>query len=153
MKPNRLPTRGVIAGAMLLLAVATAAGCSHSITDSDIQPPPQQEFGFGPRTSAAGLYQATVHPMQPIRVGQLHGWRLEVQRVGGGAVTGATIVVDGGMPQHGHGLPTSPRVSRELGNGAYEVEGMKFNMGGWWVVTFRISTPAGADTVTFNLSL
>jgi hypothetical protein len=30
---------------------------------------------------------------------------------------------------------------------------MKFNMGGWWTVTFAVSAAAGADSVTFNLSL
>jgi hypothetical protein len=58
------------------------------------------------------------------------------------------------MPQHGHGLPTKPRVTRALGNGDHLVEGMKFNMGGWWVVKFRVaSSAAGADSVVFNLSL
>src|SRR4249920_3274177 len=32
---------------------------------------------------------------------------------------------DGGMPQHGHGLPTRPVVSRELADGTYLMEGMK----------------------------
>jgi hypothetical protein len=61
--------------------------------------------------------------------------------------------MDGGMPQHGHGLPTSPRVTRALGNGDHLVEGVKFNMGGWWVVRFAITSSAGTDTVTFNLGL
>ena len=30
---------------------------------------------------------------------------------------------------------------------------MKFNMGGWWVVTFRVQAAAGSDSLTFNLSL
>jgi hypothetical protein len=33
------------------------------------------------------------------------------------------------------------------------VEGVKFNMGGWWVVRFAITSSAGTDTVTFNLGL
>ena len=65
----------------------------------------------------------------------------------------ATILVDGGMPQHGHGLPTKPRVTRQMGNGDHLVEGMKFNMGGWWVVEFPIRASAGTDTLVFNLSL
>jgi len=71
----------------------------------------------------------------------------------GRAIDGARIEVDGGMPEHGHGLPTQPRVTRYLGDGAYEVEGMKFNMGGWWEVELAIAADAGADTVTFNLDL
>lgn len=38
------------------------------------------------------------------------------------------------MSQHGHGLPTRPQVTQNLGNGDYLVEGTKFQMGGWWVM-------------------
>jgi hypothetical protein len=57
------------------------------------------------------------------------------------------------MPQHGHGLPTSPQVTQNLGNGDYLVEGMKFQMPGWWEVRFSISAGAQTDTITFNLTL
>jgi hypothetical protein len=57
------------------------------------------------------------------------------------------------MPEHGHGLPTQPRVRRALGDGVYEIEGLRFNMGGWWELKLAIESPAGADSVTFNLSL
>ena len=51
-----------------------------------------------------------------------------------------------------------PKVSvayaaRDLGNGDYLVEGMKFNMGGWWVVKFHVSSAVGADSLVFNLNL
>src|SRR5918911_1097661 len=71
----------------------------------------------------------------------------------GAPVDSAAIAVDGGMPQHGHGLPTKPRVTRALGNGDHLVEGMKFNMGGWWVVKFRVDAAAGNDSLVFNLQL
>jgi hypothetical protein len=69
------------------------------------------------------------------------------------AVEGATITVDGGMPQHGHGLPTSPRVTKSHGDGVYQIDGVRFNMGGWWEFRLAIASPAGADTITFNLDL
>jgi YtkA-like len=79
---------------------------------------------------------------------------LHLETVDGMAVDSVKIAVDGGMPQHGHGLPTKPRVTRDLGNGDHLVEGMKFNMGGWWVVKFRLSAPASAaDSLVFNLAL
>jgi hypothetical protein len=65
----------------------------------------------------------------------------------------AKVAVDGGMPQHGHGLPTRPRVTRVLGGGDHLVEGMKFNMGGWWVVKFAVQADAGRDSLVFNLKL
>ena len=90
----------------------------------------------------------------PPPVNQLHTWTLRVTAADGTPVEGATIAVDGDMPQHGHGLPTRPQVTRALGDGAYLVEGMKFQMGGWWVVDFTVTDPAGvSDTVRFNLAL
>lgn len=146
-------TRPAWIALFLVAAPLAAAGCSGVITDLDVELPPAHEFGFGPRIAAAGTYSATVQPLQPIRVGQMHAWRLEVRDRAGNGIVGASITVGGGMPQHGHGLPTRPRVTKDLGDGGYEVEGMRFNMGGWWVVTFHIRSSAGDDTVTFNLSL
>ncbi len=57
------------------------------------------------------------------------------------------------MPQHGHGLPTEPEVTQELGDGYYIVEGMKFSMPGWWIINFHIKTQDDEDSVTFNLYL
>ena len=71
----------------------------------------------------------------------------------GQAVDDATIEIGGGMPEHGHGLPTKPRLSKNLGAGMYEISGLRFNMGGWWELKLTVTTPAGTDTVTFNLAL
>ena len=65
-------------------------------------------------------------------------------------VQDATITLDGDMPQHGHGLPTQPRVTKYLGNGDYLVEGMKFQMGGWWLVDFTMGADSQTDAVHFN---
>jgi hypothetical protein len=106
------------------------------------------------KASAHGLYRASVRlDVEPIPVRRLQSWTLHIDTMDGRPVDTATITMNGGMPQHGHGLPTSPRVTRALGNGDHLVEGVKFNMGGWWVVRFAIAAGAGTDTVTFNLSL
>jgi hypothetical protein len=105
------------------------------------------------RQSASGVYRATVRPQgDTIPQGRLHTWTLHLESASGQPVDSARVAVDGGMPQHGHGLPTKPR-ARELGNGDYAVEGMKFNMGGWWVVKFRVQSEAGSDSVEFNVKL
>ncbi|HEX2188163.1 MAG TPA: FixH family protein [Longimicrobiaceae bacterium] len=119
----------------------------------DVEPPPASEFGFGPRRSSGGLYEATIEPAEPLRTRRLHTVRLSIRAAGERPVEGASIAVDGGMPQHGHGLPTRPRVTRSLGDGTYQVDGVKFNMGGWWELKFRIDSEAGTDSVTFNLEL
>ena len=57
------------------------------------------------------------------------------------------------MPAHGHGLPTEPRVTANLGDGDYRVEGMKFHMQGDWVVTFAISAGGKEDIATLEFQL
>ena len=85
--------------------------------------------------------------------GKLQRWTLHVETTAGVPVDSGDFAVDGGMPQHGHGLPTKPRVTRALGDGDHLVEGMKFNMGGWWVVKFRLNAEAGRDSVVFNVKV
>ena len=84
---------------------------------------------------------------------QIHTWTLHVETADGQPVDDAEITVDGGMPQHGHGLPTSPQVTQNLGNGDYLVEGMKFQMQGWWEVRFNINAGGQTDTITFNFTM
>jgi hypothetical protein len=117
------------------------------------RPPVDPKAYEATQASAAQLYRATFTPTESIKVGKLHGWTIAVTTADGTPVDSATITVDGGMPQHGHGLPTKPIVTTHLGDGKHLVEGMKFNMGGWWVVKFEIDGSKGADVVTFNLKL
>ena len=142
---SRISARTVftIAGVLMVLAA-----CSHFRGTA-----PSPDIATT-KASAHGLYRASVRlDVDPIPVRRLQSWTLHIDTMDGRPVDAATITMNGGMPQHGHGLPTSPRVTRALGNGDHLVEGVKFNMGGWWVVRFAIAAGAGADTVTFNLSL
>lgn len=103
------------------------------------------------KSSAAGLYRvALVPPDQAPAINQMHSWKVKLAAPDGTPVHGASFAVNGGMPQHGHGLPTQPRVTRELADGTYQLDGMKFSMSGWWEVRLAIEGPPGADKVTFN---
>ena len=44
-------------------------------------------------------------------------------------------------------------MTRNLGNGDYVVEGVKFQMGGWWVMEFAVAAAEGSDVAKFNLKL
>ena len=124
---------------LALASVALLTGCMHMRAPSNLD-------YSRTRSSEHGLYRATIKPDgDSIPQGKLQKWTLHLDAASGTPACGARVAIDGGMPQHGHGLPTKPRVTRELGNGDYLVEGMKFNMGGWWVVKFRVDSPVGAD--------
>ena len=103
---------------------------------------------------------------RPVPFNRIHRWTLLVSDLWGQPVSGAQIEVLGHMPGHVHGLPTQPRVTAELAPGIYEVDGLKFQMKGWWVMQFNIvrdtddaaapspSSPgARPDSVVFNLVL
>ena len=106
------------------------------------------------RVSDGGKYRVSIRPPDgQVPMQRMHSWVLHVENASGGAIDSATICIDGGMPEHGHGLPTRPAVTEALRNGDYRVDGMKFSMGGWWVVKFTIDAPAGLDSIRFNLKL
>ena len=130
--------RSFIRRAVLMLAMvitaATVTGCSHvmmMIHGTGAKRPPSSEFGLRPRASAGGRYVATLATTRPLRPRQMQTVHVVVRDADGHAIDEAQILVDGGMPQHGHGLPTRPRVTRNLGDGIYEIDGVRFNMGGW----------------------
>jgi hypothetical protein len=103
------------------------------------------------KNSAAGVYRvALLPPAQAPAINKMHSWKLKLATADGAPVHGARFLVDGGMPQHGHGLPTQPRVTRELDDGTYILDGMKFSMTGWWELKLAIDSARGADKVTFN---
>lgn len=89
----------------------------------------------------------------PVVVNELHSVKLRITTADDAPVTGAEISINGDMPAHGHGLPTEPEVTEELGDGYYMVEGMKFSMPGLWLITIEIKAGDRTDGVTFNLNL
>jgi hypothetical protein len=131
----------ILAARLALLALAGVTACAAP-SDLDLSLT---------RPTAQRRYVVTLlPPATPAAVNQMHSWQVKLDTPAGAPVVGARIAVDGGMPQHGHGLPTTPRVTRELAEGTYLLEGMKFSMTGWWEIRLAITGAEGADQVTFN---
>lgn len=89
-----------------------------------------------------------------VPLNKIHQWHLMVSDLNGNPATNISIDIEGHMPGHVHGLPTQPRVTEEIAPGIYRVEGVKFQMKGWWVMKFIFETESSAsapDEVTFNL--
>ena len=125
-----------------LVALVAATGCMSA--------PPNLDLSLT-RPSVANKYVVTLQPpATPAAINQLHSWQVKLASSAGAPIAQAQITVDGGMPQHGHGLPTRPQVTQELPSGIYLIEGMKFSMTGWWEIKLAIDGPEGADKVTFN---
>jgi hypothetical protein len=128
--------------ALSLLAVAVTVACATVPTDIDLsltRPSAEKKFVV-----------ALQPPATPAAINQIHSWQIRLSSPSGAPIKHAHIAVDGGMPQHGHGLPTRPQVIQELADGTYLLEGMKFSMTGWWEIKLAIQSDEGSDKVTFN---
>ena len=105
-------------------------------------------------TSKRGLFVVSYQSdLQPLQINQLHTWVVRIEDTSGVGVTGAEISVDGGMPEHDHGLATRPRVTAELGDGNYRLDGLRFHMAGDWELTLTIVANGKTDTAVVNVTL
>jgi YtkA-like len=131
--------------ALIALLLIGSTACASAPTNLDLSLK---------RPSDLGSFVVELEPpASPPAINKIHSWQIKVTNPAGATVNGAHIAVDGGMPQHGHGLPTQPRVTRELQSGTYLLEGMKFSMTGWWEIHLKIDADGVSDTVTFNTVL
>lgn len=132
-----------------LLTVAGAV-----LTLRMMEPPPENLDLSLSKTTEHGLFVTSLSAGESrVPIGTMQAWKVKVTTPDGKPADHVTITIDGGMPQHGHGLPTKPAVTSDLGNGEYLIEGVKFNMAGWWTLTVSIHGAAGSDSATFNMVL
>jgi len=106
------------------------------------------------KVSGSRLFNVSYSSLiEPVPVNRYHSWNLQVTTADGKPVRGARMLVVGDMPEHGHGFPTEPEITAGKKDGLYLIEGLKFSMPGWWVVTFHIAAGEMRDHVSFNLLL
>jgi hypothetical protein len=106
----------------------------------------------GSAATAERLYRVSIAPEAgAIPLGAIHDWVVEVETAAGEQFVPTRLAFDGGMPQHGHGFVTAPRVTRSLGPGRFLVEGVKFHMGGDWTLRVEVVGPAGPDVAVFRV--
>jgi hypothetical protein len=149
LSPAPLSKRTIALGIVVLALLALAA--IWFVAPSAL--PPDLDLSRS-KSSEKGLYTVSIEPERgEIRQGELHSWLVTLTSKAGAPVDDARITVDGGMPKHHHGLPTSPAVTAALGSGKYRVEGVKFHMSGWWQLRFAISAAEGNDEAVFNIKL
>jgi hypothetical protein len=108
---------------------------------------------LSPTTFADSLVVTYTTPDGDPVINQMHSWILHIENADGLNVEGAIIDVEGGMPEHNHGLPTKPRITEELGGGDYKLDGMRFHMHGYWEIIVSITTDIGTSEVTIPVQL
>lgn len=70
-------------------------------------------------------------------------------------LTNAVVKIDGGMPTHQHGLPTTPQALWNEKDNVYNINGLKFSMPGEWVLKFFIDKTDNLprDIVSINIKI
>ena len=91
--------------------------------------------------------------LDPVAINTIHSWELVLYTADGAPLSGAQMSVVGGMPDHDHGLPTSPVVSGEITPGHYLLDGVRFHMPGRWLLTFDVISDPGSDAATLEFQL
>jgi hypothetical protein len=112
--------------------------------------PADSEFGLGPRVSANQKYTATLQPREPLRLRRLQTVPVLITDASGRPVEQASFTVDGGMPEHLHGLPTQPRIGRSLGGG---VRNRRRALQHGRVVEFKPSSRPPVPTTSRSISV
>lgn len=108
--------------------------------------------GFPMRVaSESGRFDASFNPLvETLPLREIHRWSLKIFRNDGTEVQPQRLEIQGGMPRHGHGLPSAPRVSHYFGGGEYQIDGMLFNMPGMWQLKVELLDDQGWDTAVIN---
>jgi len=97
-------------------------------------------------------HHVTVRPLSSSAdPASIHDWVVQVSDAGGAPVAGCRVGLDASMPEHGHGLPTEPRVEGEEPTGTYRVGGVRFSMPGHWLMTVKVRGCGPPQRIDFDL--
>ncbi len=125
----------------------------HQATSMPKRIPKHLDVTTAKASEHANFNVGVTSQLNPVAINKIHNWVLQIKKPDGEPVEDAKVHISGGMPMHGHGLATSPRVTKYLGDGKYLIEGVRFNMAGWWELKLTIKAGRHKDKVTFNLIL
>lgn len=149
---------GVFLGAGAVAVVAVRAARSFANASSPggatLLPAEPSTPALGPKTTSSGRLSISLTPtIGPIQVGVIQDWRIAIAQASGSPASDCSVIFTGTMPEHGHGLPTAPRVTGKVG-GTYRLEGVRFSMPGLWRVTVQVSGCVDPpDRAQFDLAL
>ena len=119
---------------LLMISVVLVAGCKSGM-NTMVAPPIA-------RTVAANDGSFSVYWVprpDPIPLNQFFSIQVQILDIAGNEITpdDATLDVDAGMPQHGHGMNHVPRVVPQA-DGTWVAEGLLMHMPGDWQLYFDL---------------
>lgn len=137
------------AAAAVALALLSIPGLAGATTQA-----PEDPHGGEGWISRHGEFRVVYESeLEPLVINRIHNGVLRIETGAGEPVADAQISIAGGMPLHDHGLATQPQVTRYLGDGQYQVEGLRYHMHGAWELLITIEAKGKKDTVVIPLQL
>ena len=129
--------------------------CVNGCADKESAQGAAQEKLMWQQVSEQGAFEVTLDPQDSdaVAINQFQEWVLTVKNADGEPVAPARVSVSGGMPAHGHGLPSQPQVGEHPEDGKYLVKGLKFSMNGSWELAFDIQSEDQRDKVNFDIEI
>ena len=151
-KKHRTTVRSKMLAVMIFICGLSPCISSSEIeaTASGLQPGATRQYWISESGRYRLSYQSQVNP---IVINQIHNWILQLETAEGLTVSGADITLEGGMPEHDHGLPTKPRITESQDENYYLVEGIRFHMRGHWELEIKIIQGTSTDTALISLDL
>jgi hypothetical protein len=99
-----------------------------------------------------GVYRASLVPSSDLPGrSRLTTWTVKVETAAGMPVEDATLALESWMPEDDRVPARHPRVTGYVGDGRYQVAGLRFDRRGWWNVRLQIARPGVTDSLAFNL--
>ena len=112
---------------------------------------PEQVNTSRQKLSDNGLFNLELTPsVSYLPLNKIHHWDITVSDKDNTPLE-VNLKVLGGMPLHGHGFPTQLKIENLENSGHYQLNGVKFNMIGWWQIVLIIETEDLKDSITFNI--
>ena len=103
-------------------------------------------------TSASGDFTVTLTRLPAsVSSNELVAFGVEVDAAVGIHTEYLDILVDAGMPQHGHGMSVRPVHRSGVADGEFEVDGMLFHMPGAWELYVDVIDGPYTERVTFHV--
>jgi len=109
----------------------------HSLIASEIN-----QVGIVQKSKQA-IYESKLKCQNSLSTGSFQDCWLELSYAGK-PVKNAEIFINGNMPEHEHGLPTSPKIVWSDDKNAHLIQGLKFSMPGQWSLNFKVNTEDNA---------
>jgi hypothetical protein len=131
-----------LAGSLTIAGALFASSASASLST-----PKVEVASFGPVESHEGSVRGEV--VQVDRVGGGQRWIVRVETAAAVPIDSVELRVRAVMPETDHAMRPAPSVTW-IGNGRYEISGLRFEPAGWWNVGLSIGGARG-DSLAFNL--